>query len=109
MRQTTKRKMWGRSAVASGLRICVKLLEEAAESAGKPVADPLVDKLQEAHKELGRVVEAAEIYRMPNKRLVNMIKTTGRRVETLLDIAIKSTPITQEEKTIQKRQPRRAR
>lgn len=102
MRIATKRKLWGRAATVSGLRICAKLLEEAAEAAGQPVADPLVDKLREAHKQLGSIIEAGQIYRMPNKRLQNMISATRQRVEVMLDMS-KRLPITQEEKTLKKR------
>jgi hypothetical protein len=102
MRTATKRKLWGRAATVSGLKICAKLLEDAAEAAGEPVADPLVGKLQEAHKQLGLIIEANQIYRMPNKRLQNMISATRQRVEAMLDMS-KRLPITQEGKALKGR------
>lgn len=99
MRQTTRRKYWGRSAVAQALMSARGSLEKAAALAGTET--PLKVALKEANKDLARALQAGKVYQLEHKRLMGKIEREMKAISELISQA-QGTPVTGDEKIAKK-------
>ena len=70
MRQTTRRKYYGRSSIAGALRTAASELAAAITEAEKPPAEtPLSAQLRKVAKSLDNAIEAEKVYALQRKRI----------------------------------------
>lgn len=99
MRQTTRRKYWGRSAVAQALSGAQHSLEEAVAECSKE--SELERKLEQVQQDLGRALEAWKIYELEQKRIHKSIDQLVKKVTAILQ-QVRGIPVTPEEKASKK-------
>ena len=99
MRHSTRRKYWGRSAVAQALMSARGSLEKAVTLAGTET--PLEAALKEVVKDLARALEAGKAYQLEHKRLMGKIEREMKAINELI-AQVQGMPVTQEEKTAKK-------
>ncbi len=98
MRNTTKRKVWGRGTVVQCLRAAAEKLNNALAvvSEGEP---PGTAELREVLKDLNRSLEYYDIYKIGRPRIRNDIVKLQSQTISLISQLI-GLPITQDEKVI---------
>jgi hypothetical protein len=106
VRNTTKRKYFGKINAISYLRSAANKLEEAKTLSTQPVDSPFTKKLEEVIKELQFVLEAIKIYNMGLKRLTKRVEKEKCNIQALLD-EVKSFLVFPEEKLLAKEARRR--
>jgi hypothetical protein len=100
MRQTTKRKIWGRGTIAQSLRAAIVGLNSALESVEKKDQPELL-ALQQIQKNINQAIEYYVIYGLNRKRLLIALEKEKKHISELLQKFI-DLPITKDEKTIAK-------
>lgn len=107
MRQTTRRKYYGRNQVASALRVVVQDLQKAIQDSQKPSETPLSAALDKTVKELKRITDACQIYKFGNKRFIKKVERVRDYVMELLEEA-GTMPVFQEERLAARQQKAKA-
>jgi len=103
VRQTTRRKYYGRINVAQAISSALKDLDNAIEESKKPPAEsPLATALRRAGKSLMEAAEACDTYGMGRKRLTSALEREKAHIAAMLD-QVKAIPVFQEEKAAAKR------
>ncbi|MDD5700405.1 MAG: hypothetical protein PHU23_00015 [Dehalococcoidales bacterium] len=100
MRNTTKRRTYGRTNIAQALRAAVGVLNSAIEQ-GKQYETPEVLATRQVIKDLSRAIESYDVYGMKGKRLRAALEKERERLKELLDEVI-GLAITPEEKVMAK-------
>lgn len=101
MRQTTRRKTYGRSALAQALRSAVESLKVAIDDNERDPETPLVVHTKEAIAAMGRALYAFDIYGLDRKRMRAALEKIIDQAQELLTQVI-ALPITQDEKVLAK-------
>lgn len=103
MRNTTRKKYYGRSAATGALSSAINSLQAAIEEAGKPQPHPpLYDALKSVAADIGRSADLFDVYNLKRKRLQKQLRGELVRLEKMLQ-EVQSVPVTQEEKLLAKR------
>ena len=98
MRQTTRRKLFGKSAAAGSLHSAISDLRAAIVEAGKsPPHTPLHDALTKVAADLKRSAEYFDICNLKKKTLQRRLKRELTNIEAILK-ELQSIAITQEQK-----------
>ena len=108
MRQQTRRKYYGRTAVAQALRTASAELARAVEISEKPAADPLLDSLKKVATSVARAVEAEKVYILGRKRIAGKLARQQRAIDDLIK-EVQGIPVMPEEKTTARRDRARER
>ncbi len=97
MRNTTRRRYYGRSEITSSLRMASQKLEAALLELKKPVDTPFTQAVNEVVKTLQGCIKSYEVYNMSGKRLKQKIL---REIKHLQDLTaeMQYTPVFQDEK-----------
>lgn len=102
MRQSTRRKYYGKSAAGGSLHSAVGDLRAAIAEAGKPPPhSPLHDALLQVAAELKRAADYLDIYKVNRKTLQRHLKKELANIEAILQ-ELQGIPITQEQKLVAK-------
>ncbi|MBI4286309.1 MAG: hypothetical protein HY670_10515 [Chloroflexi bacterium] len=101
MRQSTRRRYYGRSNIASSLRSALNELQEAIKLSQKPLETPLSVSLGKVMADLQRAEEAYLIFNVGRKRIARKIEREKKHIAELL-AEVTSIPVTKEEKLIAK-------
>ena len=103
MRQTTRRKYYGRSAIVQALRSAANELGTAITEAEKPPAEtPLAAQLRKVAKCLDNAIEAEKIYMLHRKRVKAHLEREKRHILDLID-EVTGIPVLPDEKVLTKR------
>jgi len=85
MRQTTRKKYYGRSAIAQALRSAAGALTTAIEEAEKPQEEsPVAATLRKVVKNLDEALEAEKIYAMNRKRIKYHLERERKNILALI-------------------------
>ncbi|MDD5510797.1 MAG: hypothetical protein PHI12_08305 [Dehalococcoidales bacterium] len=104
MRKTTRRKYWGRSAIAGSLRTALNELNEAIAIASKPPAEsPLATSIQKVLEDVSRALEAEKLYILGRKKISDRLVEEKRSLEELLQEVI-DVPVLPDEKVVAKQE-----
>lgn len=102
MRNSTRQRYYGRSTIASSLRMASQDLEAALKEFKKPPPEtPSTQLLKKVVKELQECIRLYDHYKMPGKRLKQKIE---REVKNLhkLTAEMQQVPVFQDEKDLAK-------
>lgn len=99
IRQTTRRKYYGRSQAAGALRDALQGLEEAINLSQKPLDDPLPTALRKAIRGLERALEACQVYNIDRKRLRASLAREKGHLQALVDQLV-ALPVLPQEKLL---------
>lgn len=100
MRQTTRRKYYGRSAITQALRSAANELGVAIIEAEKE--SPLAAQLQKVSKCLDNALGAEKIYALSRKRIRSHLEQERKHIQTLI-AEVMDVPILPDEKVLAKR------
>ena len=107
MRQATRRKYYGRSAIAQALRTTASELNNAIAEAEKPIAEsPLAVQLRKVTKCLDNAIEAEKIYALQRKRVKNHLERERKHIQDLI-AEVTNIAVLPDEKAIKKRKTKR--
>jgi hypothetical protein len=108
MRNSTRRRYYGRSDITSSLRGAAQKLEAVILELKKPVETPVTVAIKEVTKSLESCIKSYEHYNMSGKRLKQKLQ---REVKHLQDLTteMQNTPVFQDEKIIAKEERRKQR
>ncbi len=101
MRKTTRKKYYGRSAIAGSLQSAINSLNTAIKEAGEPQRSPLSDALRQVSSELNTAAKAFEVYGVNKKRLQNELRKELKNLQALLE-QVRGMPVLPDEKVIAK-------
>ena len=101
MRQTTRKKMYGRINVVQSLRGAVWGLKEAIEICEKPQESPLTESLKKVAKQVDSAIEAEKTYIMNRKRIASKLLKQKHDLEQLIQ-EVSDVPVMPEEKLMAK-------
>ena len=103
MRQTTRRKYYGRSAIVQALRTAANELGTAITEAEKPPAEtPLAAQLRKVARCLDNAIEAEKIYALQRKRVRTHLERERKHIQDLID-EVTGIPVLPDEKVLAKR------
>jgi len=103
MRQTTRRKYYGRSSIAQALRTAASELCAAIEEAERPPTEsPLAARLQKVAKCLDNALEAEKVYALQRKRVRSHLERERKHIQALID-EVTGVPVLPDEKVLAKR------
>jgi hypothetical protein len=97
MRQTTRKKYYGRSAIAQDIRGVIVELNQVVNLLDQPLKNPVAEKLFSVATSLGQAANACAIYKFGSKRLKAKIDRLIKEAGTLLT-EVQDTPVFMEEK-----------
>lgn len=105
MRQTTRRKYYGRSNIAAALRSAANEMAAAITEAEKPPAEtPLSLSLKKVLKSIEQAIEYERVYQLGRRRIKTKLEREKRALEELIR-EVTGTPITTNEKlTVRRRE-----
>ncbi|MDD5701389.1 MAG: hypothetical protein PHU23_04985 [Dehalococcoidales bacterium] len=97
MRQTTRKKYYGRTDVAQNIRSVIGELNQVVNLIDQPLKNPVAEKLFRVATSLGQAANACAIYKFGSKRLKAKIDRLIKEAGTLLT-EVQDTPVFMEEK-----------
>jgi hypothetical protein len=104
LRQTTRRKYYGRAVVAQALRSAGAELSNAIELSNKPPEpeSPLTDSLKKVAAAIARAIEAEKMYILGRKRIAEKLTKEKKAIDDLIQEVV-GVPVLPSEKIIAKR------